>query len=393
MVGRARPERGEVARLRAGVNGHLVMGVARARVISGRRKGRRLGRSNPSLWQSLGAAALICVVLVFGLRQARAADWLIDPKPFVAKVTARADGSAIELANGLIRRVIALRPNAATVAFDNLMTGDSMLRATRPEARIELGGKWFEVGGLAGQPIQNFLEPKWLPGLTAVPGAFRFVRYETGRTVARFPWKQRTEWLSRSAAWPPPGASLTLVFEAPAGAEPVTVEVHYEIYDGLPLLAKWLVVRNGSASPVMLNAFTVEQLAFVEPESIVDGSAANFRGAYRSLEAFSDYAFGGNMSANADAPAIHWPNDPLYTTQVHYERQTPCLLECFPATGPEVEITPGQLLNPSASLNWCRIPPSASAGAWRSGARTAPWRRGCRRTRSSCTCAARDRTR
>jgi hypothetical protein len=170
------------------------------------------------------------------------------------------------------------------------------------------------------------------------------------------------------------------VFEAAQRPGPVTVEVHYEIYDGLPLLGKWLTVRNTASRPVSLNrqvveqasglgrvvgqasglppgsqaqggvtnggsltlnSLVVEELAVVEPESIVDGQPASFRGAYRALEAFSDYAFGGNMTSNADAPAIHWKSDPLYSTQVHYERQTPCLLECAPPIGPEAVLPPG----------------------------------------------------
>jgi hypothetical protein len=120
------------------------------------------------------------------------------------------------------------------------------------------------------------------------------------------------------------------------------VEVHYELYDGLPLMSKWLTVRNNSAQSVLLDSMLVEQLATVEPESIVDGTPANFRGAYRDLEAFSDYSFGGNMTANADAPAVRWSRDPLYETQVHYERLTPCLLECAPTVGPGVQIAPGE---------------------------------------------------
>ncbi|HXR10455.1 MAG TPA: hypothetical protein VN792_06740, partial [Candidatus Acidoferrales bacterium] len=79
----------------------------------------------------------------------------------------------------------------------------------------------------------------------------------------------------------------------------------------------------------------------MEAESIVDGSPAAFRPSLRAFDAFSDYAFGGGMSPTADAPAIHWTNDPLYTTQVHYELATPCLLKCAPPIGPEQEIQPG----------------------------------------------------
>jgi hypothetical protein len=131
------------------------------------------------------------------------------------------------------------------------------------------------------------------------------------------------------------------MFQSPTNSPSVSIEIHYEIYDGLPLISKWLTLSNRSAHPLILNSVIVEQLALVEPESIVDGAPANFRGTYRALEAFSDYSFGGDMTANADAPAIHWKTDPFYSTQVHYEKKTPCLLECSPPIGPEAEVLPG----------------------------------------------------
>ncbi len=287
----------------------------------------------------------VLAILAVAFSQApecRAADWLIDPSPFRATISTNPATGEIVLENGLLRRVFKLSPDAATVALDNLMTGQSILRSVRPEARIELDGKNFDVGGLLGQPVHNYLNPAWLPSMKADPAAFHFVGLITGPTEPRFPWRKRAEWLSQNAPWPPPGVALTLTFDAPANAAPVKVEVHYELYDGLPVIAKWLTVRIAGPKPVTLNSLTVEQLAFVESESMVDGSPANFRGSYRALDAFSDYSFGGNMNAAAGGPAIHWTNDPLYTTQVHYLRDTPCLLECSPPIGPEVEIKPGE---------------------------------------------------
>jgi len=265
-------------------------------------------------------------------------DWLLEPGRFPARIEAAPDGGELRLSNGLVERLILLRPNAATVAFNDLLTGESLVRSIRPEAILQIDGKKCNVGGLTGQPIHNFVDPSWLPSLRADPHDFALKSYTTGKTEARFPWKPRSEWLSSTPSWPPPGASATLTFTRPANGE---VDVHYEIYDGLPLLSKWLVYRNTSTNVVTLDSVTVEILGTVEPESIVDGSTNNFRGTFRSLEVFSDYSFGGNMSAGADAPAIHWRSDPLYATQVHYERQTPCLLECTPAAGPAVRLEPG----------------------------------------------------
>ncbi len=151
------------------------------------------------------------------LRQANASDWLIEPAPFAARVTPSADGREVELSNGLIRRTIRLQPNAATVGFDNLMTGAALLRSVRSEARVELNGVRYPVGGLIGQPVHNYLDAAWIPKLEAEDDAFRFTGFKVGRTEARFPWKKRLEWMPQDLPWPPPGVSLTLEFRAPPG--------------------------------------------------------------------------------------------------------------------------------------------------------------------------------
>ncbi|MGA2751133.1 MAG: hypothetical protein ABSG59_20385 [Verrucomicrobiota bacterium] len=268
-----------------------------------------------------------------------APDWMIDPTPFKARVMENKEG--VELNNGLIRRVFRLKPNAAAVAFDNLMSGQSILRSVRAEARLELDGVKYDVGGLAGQPIQNYLDPAWLDTMKTEPSAFRFTGLKAGKTEARFRWKKRLEWMPSDVPWPPPGVSLTLEFEAPEGlpapASMVKVEIHYELYDGLPLLSKWLVVRNGSEKPVRLNTFVSEILAAVEAESIVDDSS---QWQLPDLMVETDYTFGG-MSAPNHSVAAHWMADPLYRTQVNYKLQTPCLLECRPPLGPDQIIGPG----------------------------------------------------
>jgi hypothetical protein len=75
-------------------------------------------------------------------------DWMLSPQQF----TARGDVSAgeIVLTNGLVRRVIRMQPGAGTVALDNLLTGETMLRAVLPEATLTLNGRAYAVGGLDG---------------------------------------------------------------------------------------------------------------------------------------------------------------------------------------------------------------------------------------------------
>ena len=289
-------------------------------------------------------------VLVLGLagplaaRAAARVDWLLDPSSFKAHVARSADGREVILDNGLVRRVVRLAPNAGTVSFENLMTGESIIRAVRPEARVVLDGVGYEIGGLGGQPVQGFLQPAWIETLKANPAAFQFAGLNTGQTQARFPWKKRREWMPKDAPWPPPGVSLTLEFRSPAAqggikqpSEGLIVEVHYELYDGLPLLSKWIVVRNGTPQAVRLNSFVSEILAAVEFESYVDD---NPRWELPSLYVETDYAFGG-MGSKGGNRGVHWGADPEYLSQVNYNRNTPCLLECRPPQGPDQEIAPG----------------------------------------------------
>jgi hypothetical protein len=264
-------------------------------------------------------------------------DWLIHPTTRPAAVTHDATSNTITLDNGLIRRTLKLSPNAATVGFDNLVTNQSIIRGVKPEAVLEIDGHKLNVGGLRGQPDYAYLKPTWIEKLTADPNAFTFTSFETGKTVERFPWKRRHG--ATAAPWPPPGVSLTLHFTAPPANEAVkglTVDVHYEIYDGIPLLAKWLTVTNGTQKPIEINSFTSEVLAVVEHDSTVDEST---RFEPPDFYVASDYTFHG-MDPRTASQTTHWVPDPQYDTQVNYLKKTPCQLESRPPIGPDVIVKP-----------------------------------------------------
>ena len=270
-------------------------------------------------------------------------DWLIDPIPYIAKVKRSTDGKEVELSNGLVRRVFCLTPNAATIALDNLITGESLLRAVRPEAEITVNDYKMAIGGLSGAPIQNYLLTEWLDEATADPHDFRFVKLEEGKTVERFPWKRVPEWSTEVLPWPPPGVSLTFHYE-PGPRTPLAdlrLRICYELYDGIPLMAKWMELENRGHSSVMLNSFKAEILALMEastsevgptpPNGLIDRIAP--------LHVETDYAFGGEVSAARNQPAVHWKQDPQYGSDL-FDHGYPSLVECSPAVGPELEIAP-----------------------------------------------------
>jgi len=260
-------------------------------------------------------------------------DWLVVPVERKTGVY-RSGPKEITMTNGLIRRTWRVAPNAATVGFDNLMTGAAVIRGVKPEAILELDGAKYAVGGLVGQPQYAYLRPEWIDALTADPAAFQFAGFEVGQTKERFAWK-RKPYSSADLPWPPPGASLTLHFQAPPEKFPgLIVSVCYEMYDGIPLACKWLTIRNGGQKPVRLNTFVNEILAVVEHETT---GPVKPGWEYPNIHVESDYAFNGATPLEADV-TTHWICDPQYTTQ---RWRTPALMESRPPLGPDAIIAPG----------------------------------------------------
>jgi hypothetical protein len=497
-------------------------------------------------------------------------DWLIDSSSYKAGVYQGQQTNEIVLSNGLIQRRFRLAPNAATVGFDNLITGESLLRGVKPEAQVELDGVLYDIGGLKGQPNYAFLRPEWIKLLQADPGAFQFEGFETGQPRERLSWKRlrhhapHLEWppkglylrmdyrmpnlprqslsstpqpsakgrrmllsedfkaldqawnihtspahprssfsnegktgeiytpantavfaeralpegtrlveatidpgTDNSSSWGPglalvwpdhtikfnlrPGGNATLqgtpllglwdgkgenpgvggkilpdlskpwtlrlriesgtvfcearsegspwklfeqiVLDPSAGfptsvrvgkmdrtggkqdysdpgdlvrlrvrdltvysglekaalaameasradRQKIKVSVHYELYDGLPCLSKWITVHNGSRQPVTVNRFTSEILAAVEHSSRVEDRGIHYPPPNIHVE--TDFSFQGMDVETVSKHSVHWVNDPQYTSQVQYLRNTPCLLEVRPEIGPDQVLEPGE---------------------------------------------------
>jgi len=255
-------------------------------------------------------------------------DWLLNPTLPKSQVTKLPH--SLVISNGLVSREIRIEPNAATVAIDNLVTGESLLRAVGPEAVLEIDGKRVAIGGLQGQPNRAFLADEWLAKLEAIPGALQYKGYEVGQPTARMPWQGKH---AANKTWPPHGAALTLKFEG----QGLQADVRYEIYDGVPLIGKHVTLRNTGTAPVRLTGFETENLSLVEGESSVDPSAEWRK---PNVTVTTDYSFAG-MAMGAANRTVRWETEQEYGTQVNYELKTPCRMVVRPPVGPDAIIQPG----------------------------------------------------
>jgi len=269
-------------------------------------------------------------------------DWLIDSAPYKAGLFQTRND--IVLSNGLISRsfrtaivveseggpsATQLDGYAATVGLDNLMSGESLLRAVRPEATVTVDGKPQEFGGLTGQPDLAYLSPSWLEKMKGPDGA-TYMDYTVTGPEAAVPWKRVRH--APAAPYPPKGVGLVFRFVS----ADLELKVHYEIYDGIPLMSKWISITNVAGRMIRIDSFTNEILSLVEAESTVDPSESWRR---PLVSVFTDYSFGGSTKG------VYWVEEPDYKTQVNYELKTPCRLETRPPLGPGVDLAPGKTLD------------------------------------------------
>jgi hypothetical protein len=223
------------------------------------------------------------------------ADWLVHPPSTPATLEADPDGCQLRLTNGLLTRTFAVpgagcpAPNFATTDLADVSNAEmppkSVLAALDVEAAVELNGLRHDVGGFNNScprwvrtephttheekfstcAFLNRSQPSYAkPALNT--SAFRYVGHSTGPTVAPFPYERARH--AADTPWPPLGIHLAVTFTAPPGASPsvrgINVTVHYELYQGIPAMTKWLTIAAAStdtaaASPVVGNVW-VESL-------------------------------------------------------------------------------------------------------------------------------------
>ncbi len=269
-------------------------------------------------------------------------DWMITPVTSKAAVYKSTNGRDVIISNGLVKRSFRITPNLVCFDYKNLVTGQQLLRAIKPEARLVINGKAFNVGGLYGQKENAYLQPAWINEFSAGSNDFQFKTMKVSDLQPYLNWKSRIKVANNKA---PTGLKVTFEYDSQlpelAG---MIVNVSYEIYDGLPLLAKYLTIENKSSVTHRLDTIVHEILGMVEEESAVVGSVSKMRKP-QGLYLETNYAFNNAMNAQLSDQTTHWKADSTYTSQVNYYFTTPCLLEIYPHQGIGIDLKPGEIFN------------------------------------------------
>ena len=267
-------------------------------------------------------------------------DWLVHPVQQKA-VVYKIDDKNIVLFNGLVKRVFRLSPNVVCTDFKNMITGQQLIRAVMPEAVIVINEKTYNIGGLYGQKEKAYLLPASIDSFSNNPNDFQFISYTTGEIKPFVNWNYNGWWASNTKQ--PTGKILSLMFRHNSDElKHIIVKVHYAIYDGIPLIAKWVTIENGGASSFKINRVKNEVLALVEEESAVVGKPEHMQ-KQQGIYVETNYAFNNAMRYEISDQTTHWKTDSSYTSQVNYYYDTPCILEVYPDKAPGIELKPGEL--------------------------------------------------
>jgi hypothetical protein len=257
-------------------------------------------------------------------------------------VYASADGKDIILYNGLLKRTFRIQPNVACTDYKNLSNGQQLLRAAKPEARIAIDGKEYNVGGLYGQTENAYLLPGWLNNFTSHASDFQFVQYEVSDIKPFIQWKPKGWAMSTKQ---PTGKAISFSYRSSLSAlNGIIIKVNYELYDNIPLITKWISIENNSDHNITLSHIVNEVLALVEEESAVVGSPEQMKKQH-GIYVETNYAFNNAMRYDISDQTTHWKTDSVYTSQVNYDYKTPCLLEIYPEKVTGVELKQGNVFN------------------------------------------------
>ncbi|MCX6928060.1 MAG: LamG domain-containing protein, partial [Verrucomicrobia bacterium] len=293
------------------------------------------------------------------------ADWLLTPPTTPATVQVlpgeNNQSARIMLANGLISRTFLVTDgNLGCLSLRRSDKNLEFVRSIKPEVRVRInGGGWTEIGGLTGAPDNAFVTPGWLETLQSKQDSFRFTGMSVGETLKPYEWQPKCN--APATPWPAAGRRVTFHFVPPADAalalKDLTVDVHYEIYEGLPVIMKTFTVHNRSAQEIVVTQFEGEYLA-VQPtvsrmlhvESDYSFALANATDKGRGLGIhmgggggqFKDYNLGGGTTRFIRDP--DWGSMATLNQAEDLFLQDPqnALLLSRPTVGPNWTVKPGQ---------------------------------------------------
>jgi len=262
-------------------------------------------------------------------------DWLLFDKSYPAELITTSENE-LTISNGLVQRSFHLSPNLVCYDFKNLMNGEQLLRSVLPEAEVTIDGKEYAVGGKLNLSEKGYFLKEWLKDLEKGENNFQYQNYTVSEITPHFPTKI-AYWTGKPLS--ANGIKLSFSYIHP-DLTGLTLEIHYEIFDNIPLISKYLTMETKGNNSYQIDQVKHEMLAIVEEESAVVGATEKMKKQHQ-LYVENNFAFNNAMHAELSNQASHWKMDSSYTSQVNYNYETPAVLEIYPDKGIGISLEPG----------------------------------------------------
>ena len=120
----------------------------------------------------------------------------------------------------------------------------------------------------------------------------------------------------------------------------ITISVNYELYDGVPVLSKWVTIQNNSSEEIKVNNIVSEylKLADYKPSGGYKGYPELRKKPNIYLE--TDYAFGNMNGEIASSSSVHWGTDQDYITQISWNQDILNTVQIYPEHEYHVVVKP-----------------------------------------------------
>ena len=122
----------------------------------------------------------------------------------------------------------------------------------------------------------------------------------------------------------------------------LVISVNYELYDGVPVMSKWVTIKNNSDKSVQVDQIISEFLGIADH---------NPYGGYRGREDLkvkpnihfeTDYAFSAMAAKVAARHSVHWGTDQDYVTQISWIQDILNTMRIYPDQGYHLNVPAGE---------------------------------------------------
>lgn len=202
----------------------------------------------------------------------------------------------------------------------------SILRTALSEGFVTLDGFKYPIGGLHVNGSHSFFNrTDTLSSLLST--SFEYIGHSSSSPKAPYHWVPGLRHSPSDVDWPPKGLTLTIQFKLMEQVKVfshlnIIVSVNYEMYVGVPVLAKWITVQNTGNTPVSVDSVVIEYLGTQKPYG-----SPHLSQSWLYVE--SSVPYGASIS---------WEVDPLATISPGADEP---LLSCSYTIGPGVVLQSG----------------------------------------------------